>query len=71
MYAGGISNRAGGDGNQKFGSKTANLSKIAASAFLNKAKYEFDDNEPEGLGGLLDQRRINEIFIRLKVSELV
>ena len=71
MYAGNLSSRGQGDGGQKFGSKGGNMSKIAASAFLNKAKYEFDENEPEGLGNLLDQRRINEIFVRLKISELL
>lgn len=51
--------------------RAKNLSKMAASAFLNKPKYTEDENEPEGNGGLLDQRRINEIFVRLKVSEMV
>ena len=73
MYSANINNqgKGGADGIQRFGSKTGHLSKMAASAFLSKTKQEFDENEPEGLGGFLDQRRINEIFVRLKISELV
>lgn len=44
--------------------------KMAASAFMSKRKMDEDDSE-EDSGGILDQRRINEIFVRLKVSEIV
>ena len=44
--------------------------KMAASAFMSKKKMNDSDSE-EDSGGILDQRRINEIFVRLKVSEIV
>ena len=45
------------------------ISKMAANAFLLKAK-ETDEDGQEEKGSLLDQRRINEIFVRLKIAEL-
>lgn len=72
MIGGSVNTAGKADGQGKFGNdRGKNLSKLAASAFLTKAKYEHDENEPEGLGNLLDQRRINEIFVRLKVSEIL
>lgn len=72
MIGGTINNNNQAEGQGKFGNdRGKNLSKLAASAFLSKPKYEDDANEPEGLGNLLDQRRINEIFVRLKVFELI
>ena len=42
----------------------------AASAFMSKKKHS-EDSDEEDNGGILDQRRINEIFVRLKVAEIV
>jgi hypothetical protein len=44
------------------------LTKMAANAFISNVKD--DDDEDEGKGNILDQRRINEIFVRLKVAEI-
>jgi hypothetical protein len=44
--------------------------KMAASAFMSKKKMD-DNEDDDNNGGILDQRRINEIFVRLKVSEIV
>ena len=72
MIGGSVNTAGKADGQGKFGNdRGKNLSKLAASAFLTKTKHEDDENEPEGLGNLLDQRRINEIFVRLKVSEIL
>ena len=46
------------------------MQKMAASAFMNRKKAGDSDSE-EDTGGILDQRRINEIFVRLKISEIV
>jgi hypothetical protein len=48
------------------------MERQAASAFMLKPKKkdgEEDDNQESG--GILDQRRINEIFVRLKISEII
>ena len=72
MIAGGNYSANAGDVQGKFGSGGGrNIGKLAASAFLTKNKQADDEHEPEGLGNLLDQRRINEIFVRLKTSEIV
>lgn len=45
------------------------LGKIAANAFMKKRDNEESDSD-EDSGNILDQRRINEIFVRLKVAEI-
>lgn len=63
---GGDTSRGGRPGS----SRPDQLSRMAASAFLNKPKYSQSDDEDDEGSTLLDQRRINEIFIRLKIAEL-
>lgn len=60
-----VINDAGG---VKRGSKyPENTAKLAASAFMNISKGDEDDDDS---GKMPDQRRINEIFVRLRVAEM-
>lgn len=53
------------------GSHKANhLGKIAANAFISAGKKNEEEDSDEEGGNILDQRRINEIFVRLKVAEI-
>lgn len=45
------------------------LTKMAANAFISNTKND-DEDEDDNKGNILDQRRINEIFVRLKVAEI-
>ena len=59
--------RAGGN------SARANvLGKMAASAFISAGKDKNDDDSDDDFntGNIMDQRRINEIFVRLRVAEI-
>ena len=63
--AGGDSYRAGGN------SARANvLGKMAASAFISAGKTDSENDSDDDTGNILDQRRINEIFVRLRVAEI-
>jgi hypothetical protein len=60
----------GGDNKSK-GGRTDVIGKMAASAFISIAKKnDNDDDEEESKDLVLDQRRINEIFVRLRVAEI-
>jgi hypothetical protein len=60
----------GGDGKSK-GGKTDAVGKMAASAFISIVKKnDKDEDEEESKSLVLDQRRINEIFVRLRVAEI-
>lgn len=51
------------------GSRANVLGKMAASAFMNVGNKKDEDDEEE-TSMVLDQRRINEIFVRLRVAEI-
>ncbi|CAI2365896.1 unnamed protein product [Moneuplotes crassus] len=59
-------NRGPGGGSDR---KNA-LGKMAASAFMSAGKNDNESDSEEESGNILDQRRINEIFVRLKVAEI-
>lgn len=51
------------------GATAVAMKKIGASAFMARKKAE--DSDDEDNGGILDQRRINEIFVRVKINEVI
>jgi hypothetical protein len=63
----GVTVEAGG---RKASTRPDALSKAAANAFLRVGKSQKDDENADDSGTLFDQRRINEIFVRLKVAEI-
>jgi len=63
-------NNAGDGGRGGRGSKRPDaLGKLAASAFIS-AKKKDSDEDSDGSENIMDQRLINEIFVRLKVAEI-
>jgi hypothetical protein len=60
-----------GDEGKGKGARTDAVGKMAASAFNSIVKKnDKDEDEDESKGLVLDQRRINEIFVRLRVAEI-
>lgn len=63
---------SGGDSGRgpKGSRRTDHLGKMAANAFISAHRKKGDEDSDEEDGNILDQRRINEIFVRLKVAEI-
>lgn len=57
-------------GGRKPSTRPDAIAKAAANAFLTVGKNQSQDENAFETGSLLDQRRINEIFVRLKVAEI-
>mmetsp|Transcript_18674 Transcript_18674/g.16540 ORF Transcript_18674/g.16540 Transcript_18674/m.16540 type:complete len:109 (+) Transcript_18674:23-349(+) len=49
--------------------RQTHLGKKAANAFISAGRNKNEEDNDDG-GNILDQRRINEIFVRLKVAEI-
>lgn len=60
--------KADGSRNKRDTNRADALTKMAANAFISNVKD--DEDEDDDKGNILDQRRINEIFVRLKVAEI-
>ncbi len=67
--AGQLSPDKGHGGARRSSDRQGALGRMAASAFMKAGKGAEEDSDEEG-GNILDQRRINEIFVRLKVAEI-
>jgi hypothetical protein len=68
MITAGVGATKPGNQGQGAPSRREEVIKHSAAAFLSAGNDTSNDEDDRG--GILDQRRINEIFVRLKVAEI-